>query len=488
LGVSRFAWRGIIEGYYGPPWSHADRLAWIERLGRWGMNLYVRAPKNDRLQRDEWRTPYPEERMGEFAELVAAGARAGVEVGFSVSPGLSIEYSSRADVELLVRKLHRFVELGSRFVSLGLDDVPSHLAHDADRRTFRSLAAAHASLAHALQDALGPGVRLWLVPTDYLGVGPTDYLEELGGSLDPAIEVGWTGRTVVSPTIAGAEAAARSKTLGRRLLVWDNFPVSDGPMRPVLHLGPYAGRAPELADHVSGVVLNVMEHARASAVAVRTAADWLRDPEAYDAERSWERAVEEAGEGAGRAFALFAAAHRFSALLPDDRDAGLERAFVALRDALRAGREASRELGELASAIEARRGAADEIRTGLHDRALAREIEPWLEAHRDESERMRAAVELLEKLAGEAPSLQKVLAFFTLEGRLERMRAPAVASYGPRRALYPQLASLRDGEAGFAADPALFLDRCLADEVVRFAEERARAVLGVAAFPSAGRS
>jgi hypothetical protein len=68
------------------------------------------------------------------------------------------------------------------------------------------------------------------------------------------------------------------------------------------------------------------------------------------------------------------------------------------------------------------------------------------------------------------------------------MRVPAVASYGPRRALYPQLASLRAGEAGFASDPALFLDRCLADELVRFAEERAHAVLGVVASRRSARS
>ena len=479
--MSGFAWRGIIEGYYGPPWSHADRLWWLERLGRFGMNLYVHAPKSDRLQRDEWRTPYPEDRLREFAELVEAGARAGVEVGFSVSPGLSIEYSSGDDVRLLVAKLRRFTALGSRFVSLGLDDVPSQLAHASDRHAFRSLAGAHVSLAHALRDALGPDVRLWLVPTDYVGVEPTDYLAELGESLARSIEVGWTGRTVVSPTIESFEAAARAKTLRRRLLVWDNVPVSDGPMRPMLHLGPYVGRAPDLAEHVSGVVLNPMEHARASAVAVRTAADYLRDPAAYDPERSWGDALAEIGAGAERAFALFAAAHRFSALLPRDRDPELESAFVALRTALRAGSEASRELGDIKARLDERRGAADAIRAGLRDRALASEIEPWLEAHHDESERMGAAVDLLERLASDAPSLQKVLAFFTLEGRLERMRAPAVASYGPRRALYPQLASLRDGEAGFAADPALFLDRCLADEVVRFAEERARALLGVVA-------
>jgi tetraacyldisaccharide-1-P 4'-kinase len=46
-------------------------------------------------------------------------------------------------------------------------------------------------------------------------------------------------------------------------------------------------------------------------------------------------------------------------------------------------------------------------------------------------------------------------------------------SYGPRRAVYPQLVSHDDDDARFGDDPVLFLDRCLAEEVVRFAEARA---------------
>ncbi|MFM7489859.1 MAG: beta-N-acetylglucosaminidase domain-containing protein, partial [Actinomycetota bacterium] len=36
---------GVIEGFYGPPWSHADRLATIDLLAENGGNWYVWAPK-----------------------------------------------------------------------------------------------------------------------------------------------------------------------------------------------------------------------------------------------------------------------------------------------------------------------------------------------------------------------------------------------------------------------------------------------------------
>ena len=81
-------------------------------------------------------------------------------------------------------------------------------------------------------DGAGRGARadatLWLVPTDYLGSGTTDYLEELGAGLAAEIEVGWTGRTVLSPTILAEEARSRSEALRRPLLLWDNTPVSTG--------------------------------------------------------------------------------------------------------------------------------------------------------------------------------------------------------------------------------------------------------------------
>ncbi|MGH7789553.1 MAG: beta-N-acetylglucosaminidase domain-containing protein [Candidatus Binatia bacterium] len=472
-----FAHRGVIEGFYGPPYTHADRLWLIERLGAWGMNRYVYAPKDDPLHRAQWRDPYPAEVLAEFRQLIEVGQRAGVEVGFALSPGLSMEYGSADDVRALQAKFRGFAALGARFFCLALDDVPTELLHAADQARFGSLAAAHVAVAHAVAEGLDPTAMLWVVPTDYVGVAPTDYLEHLGAELAASIEIGWTGRTVISPTITSAEAAARAATLRRRLLIWDNVPVADGPMRPMLHLGPFVGRDADLAQHVSGFILNPMAQPRASGVALRTAADYLRDPAAYQPEAAWQAAVAELGRGAGAAFALFAAAHRFSALLPDDRDVELEAAVAWLR-AAPAG-QAAAAVAALRPLLDARVAASETVRGGLDDRELAREIEPWLAAHRGESERMAAALDLLEALhADGSAGLQQVWALFRCEGMMTRIAPSNMASYGPRRVLYPQLGSLRDDGAAFGDDPALFRDRCLTDELVRFAEESALRRLG----------
>lgn len=475
---SPFAHRGVIEGYYGPPYTHADRLWLLDKLGAWGMNRYVYAPKDDPLHREQWRTPYAAAALREFAELIEHGAAAGVEVGFAISPGLTIEYGRADDVRALQAKFRAFQDLGARFFSLALDDVPTTLLHHGDQQRFGSLAAAHVYLTHAVAEGLGDAT-LWLVPTDYVGVAPTDYLEQLGAELHGAIEVGWTGRTVVSPSITAAEAAARAATLRRKLLVWDNVPVADGPMRPMLHLGPLVGRDADLAAHVSGIILNPMAQAHASAVALHTAAAYLRAPHAYDAEAAWQAAVAELGAGAPDAFALFAAAQRFSPSLPEDRDRELEAAFAAVRAAFDGAADAGAPLAVFEAALAARLGAAEALRAGLADNALLAEVEPWLLAHRAETERMQAAAELLDMLAADVNPMQRVFAFFRLEGMLTRIATPSVASYGPRRVLYPQLGSMRDDGAAFGDDPCLFVDRCLADEVVRFAESLALQRLSV---------
>jgi hyaluronoglucosaminidase len=476
-----FAFGGLVEGYYGPPTSHAERLAWIERLGARGLGLYVVAPKDDPHQRERWREPHPSEERARFAALAAHGEAHGVSLGLAVSPGLSIRYASREDRATLAAKLRGYVDDGARFVALALDDVPSELVHPEDRAAFGSLAEAHVALAETAQEALGDAATLWLVPTDYVGVGGSAYLETLGRGLDPRVEVAWAGRTVVSPTIPAEEAAVRAEVLRRRLLLWDNVPVSDGPMRAALHLGPYVGRDAALSEHVSGVLLNPMQHPRASAVAVDTFADWWRDPAGYDAEASWEAAVRRAGAGAPEPFARFARAHRFSALLPDDRDEALEPPVAALREALAADDDAAagRALAELAAALDARLDVAAALREGLADRALWAEIEPWVEGHHRETRRMRSAARALEALVDPARSaLARVLAWMAAEGGLTLTPPSALVHYGPRRILYPQLADLTDAGARFGDDPALFVGRCLADEVVALAEEVAGRRLG----------
>lgn len=473
LTTSTFEHAGVIEGFYGPAWQHLDRLYVIERIGHWGMNRYVYAPKDDPLHRSRWRDPYPEATLREFRELVECGEKAGVQVGFALSPGLSVRYSSAEDRSSLIAKFAAFAELGARSLTLALDDVPARLTHTEDQREFDSLGAAHVALAEALRDSLAASVSLFVIPTDYLGVEPTDYLATLGAGLDPQIEIGWTGRTIVSPTITTDEAEKRSQTLQRRVLIWDNVPVSDGSMRSMLHMGPYKGRDPGLPEFASGILLNPMEHARASCVALHTAAAYMADPTGYDPESAWFDALEELGAGATDAFRLFAEAHRFSPLHPDDRDRDLEARVAEISVSLGNGQDFSDALVEARDMAAARLGVADRLRDRLSDRRLLSEIEPWVDSHEVESRRIHIALDTLLNVVKDVPRSEQVFAVMRMQGQLTLDAFSGHVSYGPRRVLYPQLTSMRDDQMSLGAEPALFRDRCLADDIIVLVEDLA---------------
>src|SRR6476469_7058710 len=82
--VSRsFEVRGIVEGFYGPPWTHDARCDVISFLAPRGLNAYVYAPKDDAKHRAEWRTPYDANERAQFRELAAHAQATGVRFGFA---------------------------------------------------------------------------------------------------------------------------------------------------------------------------------------------------------------------------------------------------------------------------------------------------------------------------------------------------------------------------------------------------------------------
>src|SRR3954451_7650413 len=75
---SPFAWRGIVEGAYGPTWDHAARVRVLRWMPAHGFNAYVHAPKDDLYQRTYWRDPYPAAEIRAFRREVRLAAARGV--------------------------------------------------------------------------------------------------------------------------------------------------------------------------------------------------------------------------------------------------------------------------------------------------------------------------------------------------------------------------------------------------------------------------
>jgi hypothetical protein len=431
--MSGLALRGIIEGFYGPPWSHRERLDLLAFCGRHGLNAFVYAPKDDPYHRESWREPYPPAELARLAELVAAAERHGVAFHWSVAPGLDVCHACDDDLARLVAKAEQLWSIGVRSFHILYDDIADELHCDLDRQRFGAeaspVAAAEAHLANRfLAEFLRPRGEagpLVVCPLEYHGTHTSPYRETLGARLEPDVVLWWTGPEVVSPTIAAADvAAARAAFGGHPLLLWDNYPVNDfEPSR--LFLGPLVGR--EALD-LAGAVANGMVQAAPSKLAFATFADWARDPAAYDPEASWEAALAALGGEAAGALRVLAAASRSGPLGGAD------------------------ELAEPAALAR----AADELTVRLDDAWFLDAAEPWLET----LAALGAGGDPRRRYARLAPSLVDATPDFDFGG-VRTVATPDEAG-GLRGAEEPLLAWGGFVELGLAASTGhIFLDEAL---------------------------
>ncbi len=394
-----FAQRGVIEGFYGHPWSHRERLSMIEFCGQNKLNIFFYAPKDDPYHRAQWREPYPASKLAELVELIDACREHQVDFVFSVSPGNGMRFGGEEDFALLAAKIGALFDHGVRHFSLLLDDIDPRLASAEDRAQFGSAAAAQAYLANHLLEYLrakDPTCSLSLCPTEYSENEPSSYRTGLAEHLRPEIPVIWTGVGVVAPTISGADADRIAGYFGHDLLLWDNYPVNDyAPYN--LFLGPIRNREPELHRHRHvGVVSNPMNQPEASKIALFSYADYLWSSAAYRPDDNWREAVRRLGGEQAYPhlweFCQYAQAPR----LWQVEGAELRR----LMDDFWAqyATEAQSDDGELVVKLESLVLLPNRLRSTLANPALLAEVEPWFAKLSDEANMVLLTLTLLREL------------------------------------------------------------------------------------------
>ena len=115
--------RGVVEGFYGTPWSHQARLSLIDFYGRFKMNTYVYGPKDDPYHSSPyWRDPYPTAQARNISELVRACERNRVDFVWAVHPGQDIQWNEE-DYGRLVAKFEAMYDLGVRAFAIFFDDI-----------------------------------------------------------------------------------------------------------------------------------------------------------------------------------------------------------------------------------------------------------------------------------------------------------------------------------------------------------------------------
>ncbi|MEZ7003571.1 beta-N-acetylglucosaminidase domain-containing protein [Streptomyces sp. AD55] len=375
--------RGVTEGFYGTPWTHAERLDQLDFLGRTKQNRYLYSPGDDLYRQARWREPYPAGQRARFRELAERARANHVTPAWAVSPGQAMCFSSEADVRALTRKLDAMWALGFRAFHLQFQDVSYSEWHcDADAREFGSgpgsAARAQARVANAVARHLAgrhpDAADLTVMPTEYYQDGSTSYRRALADALDPAVQVAWTGVGVVPRTITGRELAEARRVFGRPLVTLDNYPVNDyEPGR--LFLGPYQGREPAVATGSAALLANAMEQPRASRIPLFTAADYAWNPRDYRPEESWRAAIGDlaGGDAGGRRALAALAGNDASSVLGTEESAYLRPLMEAF------WRADSGSGGDVAAAERRLRGEFALLRE-LPDRlpaALSAEVAPW---------------------------------------------------------------------------------------------------------------
>lgn len=289
--------RGVIEGFYGNPWSHQDRLRQFDFYGRNKLNTYVYGPKDDPYHRKHWRDPYPEQEAAKLRELVEAAHRNHVQFVWAVHPGGDIQWN-KSDSMAVVRKLESMYALGVRTFAVFFDDIWGEGSKGEKQAGLLNYVTDN--FVHKHKDVK----PLIMCPTQYnKSWSHGDYLSTLGTKMYPEVRIMWTGNSVVD-MIEKNDMEWINDQIRRKAFIWLNYPVNDYCQSRLL-MGKTYGNGLDIADMVSGFCSNPMEYAEASKVSLYSIADYTWNMPQYDSESSWERAIDVLLPTASDAFMVF---------------------------------------------------------------------------------------------------------------------------------------------------------------------------------------
>ena len=373
--------RGVIEGFYGPPYTFDQRRDLFRFLPAAGLNTYAYAPKDDPFHRDQWRDPYPSEYVEHFRELAAIGGEIGVRFVFTIAPGLTFDPATD-DLHILQQKLASLLSVDVRDFCLLFDDIAAGRP-GADPEVQADIVT---EVSHFLRGR-DPGASLWFISNYYAGTAeelandqsPFRFLFSIPSSayyaaytrIPADVPVMWTGPAVFSERLTRAEAQKFRAFAGRPVVVWDNYPANDALVSRELFLGPYQGREPGLGEVLDGVLANLMLQPEAAKIPLWTIGRLFAQGDAYDPWQAWEDALQTVSNGRGTD-ALRTLAQQFQSH-PFIGDADESPEFAAAADDFFRTRSPSSR-STLRGLLESFARNRNELQTDLGNAALASEL------------------------------------------------------------------------------------------------------------------
>ncbi len=285
--------RGVVEGYYGTPWSMEARESLFRFYGRNKMNVYIYGPKDDPFHHGKGcYLPYPEEKAKEIARMVTEAKKHHVRFVWAIHPANTVDWSKedgKPQLDKLCEKMEAIYRLGVRDFGVFVDDSFGEIL-----KPERQAALCNYILENFIRkhpEDVTP--YLIMVPTGYnRSWTNAKFLNTLGSQLEKSTRVMWTGDTVVNDiTLKGQKWV--SEHLGRPTYIWWNWPCNDF-KRGRLSMGRTYGldTSPEMREQMTGFVANPMEQAEANKVGLFGVADYCWNITGFNSELSWRKGIE----------------------------------------------------------------------------------------------------------------------------------------------------------------------------------------------------
>lgn len=310
-------YRGVIEGYYGVPYSKDVTEDLFRFMARYKMNTYMYGAKSDPYHSRFWEKPYPttitekEKEIGYLSQdmlrsITDVAHQCKVNFIWAIHPGQAFTDSTKTDVlDKIMAKFADMHKLGVRQFGVFVDDVgvpedAPTLKLGADRLTrLQQLIDRQWNTKKAVPaDTVKP---LHFVPQLYAYSWVSkEKGEKFFRSLSqvPAkVNIYITGRAVW--TVPNSEdPKVVSSWLGRDVAWWWNYPCNDNDMDKLFMLDMYRNFSDEahidrnatMEKSLKGVntlISNPMQQGEASKIALFSIGDYAWNRAAFDNEQSW---------------------------------------------------------------------------------------------------------------------------------------------------------------------------------------------------------
>lgn len=398
-------YRGVIEGYYGVPYTAEVTKDLFRFMARFKMNTYMYGAKSDSYHSRYWSEPYPTEitedqkRIGYLTQdmmrdITSVAHATKVNFIWAIHPGRAFAKADSEEVlDKIMTKFESMYSLGVREFGVFVDDVgvPTEreemdiCARNLDNLQKRIDARWNGKNVPAA-DRVNP---LHYVPQLYCyswstPEGTKQFFESLSVT-DPKIHIYITGRNVWSVP-SNKDISHVKQYLGRDVSWWWNYACNDADFTKLFIMDMYTNFRDEshidnlarLESQLSGtntLIINPMQQGVLSKIPLFSVADYSWNTDAFNNDKSWEASLP-AVVGKERAVALRKAAPYLRYFDSD----GLTYLFERYKLSIKRGKPTHEALLEELREIHAACGELKKMKDSNDesDRLFYNDVRPWL--------------------------------------------------------------------------------------------------------------